>query len=210
MKLNYLIVVLYLFVTSSAFSASISFDSLGSQWEDGSGSPLSDGNIVLIGNFDTSGVFDFSSIGTSEYDSYNEVSSFFTQYGLDTTETEFGASGVQQGGTGPSSDTGSAIYFWAFNSSDVSLATEWAIVSNTDLSWFVPSDSPIPGSTSIDIGGLADTRSIEFGNLSSNLGIGDQLNIQTALLVPEPSTYALFAGVLAFGYIVIRRSRSQA
>jgi hypothetical protein len=48
---------------------------------------------------------------------------------------------------------------------------------------------------------------IEGGGSPTNAVSGsfDQLRA-----VPEPSTYALFAGIVAFGYIVIRRSRSQA
>jgi hypothetical protein len=52
----------------------------------------------------------------------------------------------------------------------------------------------------------------EFGNFSYDyeLGGGALPGFNTVSPVPEPSTYALFAGVFALGYIMIRRSRSKA
>lgn len=188
-----------------AHSASIGFNSIASQWENNLGTSLVDGNTVLIGNFDLSGSFDFSLIGTSSFDTFSEVSAFFTQYGSDTIETAFSTSGLQQGGSTGNilNETGNQIYFWAFNNSDTSQADQWAIVSNDSSNWFVPND-PTPGSTSIDLGD-PENRTIEFGNVSSNLGLGNEFNVQTALVIPEPSTYAFLAGFLTFGYVFVRR-----
>ena len=210
MKSHNIIFFVYLFTVCVLSAATINFDSTDSIWENRLGAPLSDGSQILIGNFDTTGAFDFNLIGTLAFDSYAEVSPFFTQYGADATETVSTFSGIQQGGSGISTDTGSQIYFWAFNDSILSNATEWAIVRNSDSSWLVPSD-PTPGSTSINLGVSTGTRFIEFGDESSNLGpTAAEFNVQTMLVVPEPSTYALFAGILSIGYVVVRRARARA
>ena len=208
MKHRKIIISIYLFATCALSAASINFDSTDSIWEDSFGFPLSDGSQILIGNFNTTGGFNFDLIGTPSFDTYSEVLPFFTQYGSGVTKTVNTFSGIQQGDSGVSTDTGSQIYFWAFNDSDLPSATEWAIVGNSAPDWFVPSD-PTPGITSINLGVSTETRFIEFGTESSNLGpTGSELNVQTGLIVPEPSTYALIAGIFTLGYIIIRRSRA--
>ena len=211
MKINKNVISVYLMLACSLTAASISFDSIGSQWEDSTGNAFADGNQILIGNFDTSGAFNFGLIGTEAFDTYSEVLPFFTTYGSDLTETVAGVLvGAQQGGVGTSNDTGSQIFFWAFNDPDLSSATEWAIVRNTDSTWMVPAD-PVPGTTNIDLGANTPTRIIEFGAESATVSLGGSLNVQSALVsaVPEPSTYALFAGILSIGFVAVRRHRSR-
>ena len=52
----------------------------------------------------------------------------------------------------------------------------------------------------------------DFGNFTydSGLGGGTLPGFNTVLPVPEPSTYALLAGVLVLGFSVVRRSRAKA
>lgn len=205
-NLKSIILVTTVISSTLLHAATINFDSTESIWENSSGFGLQDGSQILIGTFDTSSTFDFNLIGTSSFDSYAEVLPFFTQFGSDVTQTLSTFSGIQQGGLGSSTSTGSQIYFWAFNDQDFSNATEWAIVGNTDISWQVPADTQLGSSTSINLGVLPISRVIEFGSQSTNLGpTSTAFNVQTALIVPEPSTYAFFTGFLTLGYVFVRR-----
>ncbi|MGK0309955.1 MAG: hypothetical protein ACJAYS_000785 [Lentimonas sp.] len=91
-----------------------------------------------------------------------------------------------------------------------SLASSTGFILVQDSSW-----SSITGAESPSVPTTSNYRSltfdtIELGTLQLDLGFDGGDGISASQIVPEPSTYALFAGVLAFGYIVIRRSRSQA
>lgn len=192
-------------LTAASWSATLNFDSTASLWEDSSGTLLVDGSLVRLGFFDTSGAFDFAFIGTAAFDTFAEVDAFFTEYGTSVTSSPVTA-GFQLGGVGSSSDTGNQLFYWGFNAATGAAATEWAIVTNSNAAFFVPTD-PLPGSTSIDLGLAPGTRSVLFGSESTNLGFGGwALNIQTELVVvPEPSTYAM----MALGLVVLLVARRR-
>lgn len=208
------IVVLSFGCLGTTRGAIINFSSTGNVWEDSTGTGLVDGNIVSVGIF--AGGFNFGDIGTVPLDTFAEVNAFFTEIGADVTSSALGSvipanSGAQEGGSGTSGSTSSPIYFWTFNSSDRSTATEWAIVSNT--LWTVPAD-PVPGNISIDLGVDVGTRTIEFGSASSTNGLGGGPNVQTAAFgstaIPEPISLITMAIGLGCLLLLTRHRRNTA
>jgi hypothetical protein len=99
------------------------------------------------------------------------------------------------------SATGQTAYILGYNASD-----ESQIILFKNAEWTFPSFSFID--TESDIFLLQDSNTQMLLPNGSFSNFTDTFVMISA--VPEPSTYALFAGVFAFGYIVIRRSRSQA
>ncbi len=72
-------------------------------------------------------------------------------------------------------------------------------------------ESGLASSSLVDLGG--DFANVNAWMLSASGSPSDSFNIasmNSLSAVPEPSTYALFAGIFALGYIVVRRSRSRA
>ena len=82
-----------------------------------------------------------------------------------------------------------AVYVWAFNNSDPILATEYGIFQLSDLGTGIRQNLNFANSF----------VAAEFGSFNSSTGVA------TLQAVPEPSTYALFAGILAIGYIAVCR-----
>ena len=214
---------LAMFANTASSSVVIGFTATEAQFEDSSGTALSNGSIVSVGYFNLSGAFSFAQIGTPAFDSYAEVSPYFTSYGSASTETlaysaPYNRAGSIDTGNGsgiaPDGDAGKALYMWAFNSSSVATATEWAIVSNLTTTpggkWIVPTT---PFSTDIDLGGDVSTRVVNFGAVSSNTGSGGVgvYDIKTMAIsaVPEPSSFLALAGLGLFGFVSRRVRRSS-
>lgn len=197
---------------SMLHAATINWSAVEAQFRTQADQYLANGSTILIGTFNTSSSFNFNLIGTAAFDSYAEVSAFFTSYGTITTSTV--SDGGNFGGYFEASSTvngaaGSALYIWAFNSS-VQTATQWAIVGGTTSAWLVPAD-PVPGSTSVDIG--ISSRQIVYGSASTvtgygGAGAGKDVKLATfATAIPEPSTYAALAGVMALAIVSLRKRR---
>jgi len=92
---------------------------------------------------------------------------------------------------GPSgaANAGDTYKIWTFDSGTIGV--------QDGLDWLIPSSDGVYG----------------FGNnftqINSAGAFVDNGGGFTGTVVPEPSTYALFAGILALGFIVVRRSRSR-
>ena len=63
--------------------------------------------------------------------------------------------------------------------------------------WLIPSNN-------------SDTISFVSGGAGSSFEQLSLANGNNFTVVPEPSTYALFAGILSIGYVVVRRARARA
>jgi hypothetical protein len=90
---------------------------------------------------------------------------------------------------------GDNLYMWVFNSAVASSATEWGVFSSS--TWIMPNDLGIVSLTS----SLIDN--VVVGGTS-----GSDFTLASVAPIPEPSTYAALAGLLALGYVVVRRRRA--
>jgi hypothetical protein len=185
-------------------SAVVEWSGLEAQFVSFGGGALADGNVVFLGTFNTSGAFNFNLIGTSAFDSYAEVASFFTQYASTNIYTEEGVAGAfYSSSENLVFPSGLPMYIWAFNSSSASTASQWAIVGGTTTDWLTPAD-PIPGFRAIDIG---VDRVIHFGSDSGIASsLGGSTNVRLAA-IPEPASAVALAGVAILGFAATRRRR---
>ena len=168
--------------------------------EDSSNTFLPNGNAVWIGTFDTgfdisSNVFDFTLL-SANFGFFDDAGIFQGGTQMLTTETiDFGEGlpgSISDGGfvnDAEGLDPAPAVYLWAFNNSNASLATEYGIFRLSDLGTGIRQNLNFANSF----------VAAEFGSFNSSTGVA------TLQAVPEPSTYALFAGILAIGYIAVRR-----
>ena len=90
-------------------------------------------------------------------------------------------------------NAGDQLYSWVFNSTSASTATEYGIFSSTIPTWDV---APDLGTTTLSSATMNNTL----------VGTGFAL-ASVGGVVPEPSTYALFAGALALAFVAIRRRK---
>jgi hypothetical protein len=163
-------------------------------FESDENSPLSGGSYVSVGYF-TDG-FDFDTIPSLTWSnllstSYNEISGSFT----------INPAGNGAGIGSQTNIFGESLFVWFFDTTNMPvliLDQEFGLFSSSSLEWTAKGDSVSDFNSLV----IEDIDIVEYGSIV-NGGV-------SLAPVPEPSTYALFAGVLAFGYIVIRRSRSQA
>ena len=109
------------------------------------------------------------------------------------------------------------------NSVDVSLgigSDAWLLVSDDSFSGLIRSNDwdaitgASPPALESLIYQLGPSNTISSSSFLGDLAVfdnggqgGSGLLVQ---VVPEPSTYALFAGILSIGYIIVRRSRARA
>lgn len=177
--------------------------------ESESNTTLPNGNAVWIGSFNSgfdisSNAFDFALLSFN-FGFFDDSGVFQGETQMLTTiTTDFGLGfdgSFSVSGTVPDAGANSStpglsppIYVWAFNNSDASLASEYGIFQLSNLESGLP---PLGVSQSIDFANEFVVS--EFGSFNSSTGVA------TLQAVPEPSTYALLAGILAFGFIVVRR-----
>jgi len=95
----------------------------------------------------------------------------------------------------PNQYTGRRLSIWAFDGSTVDNSMQWGIFTNpTAPNWVIPSDSPTPGSTNIDIREVPTDAS---GLLVGSFGGPPDANFGTSPykldIVPEPASLLLSA-----------------
>lgn len=138
----------------------------------------------------------YDSLGLNQLD-FNSVDNIFNTIGSGLFNADGTIFSTGNSVTIPAVEepqVGSNLYMWVFDSSDPSTSSEWGLFGSSN--WLMPPDLASVSLTS----NLIDN--VVFGDVSGN-------NFITSP-VPEPSTYALLAGILSIGYVVVRRSRSRA
>lgn len=146
------------------------------------------GAEIRYGYFDSTGV-DFSN--------YSDVADSFSQLGttnLDSTGSLFSIGNSHP--IPPASEEPqpqSQLTVWVFSEATGSASSsEWGLF--TSSSWIMPTDLGLASLTSSLIG---ETGVIYGSKVGNNYH-----------LVPEPSTYAMLAGALALGYVMVRRRKA--
>jgi hypothetical protein len=96
------------------------------------------------------------------------------------------------------------IYAWGYNSKTVASTSQWVIVTNP--SWTVT--TLVTGAALSDATySVGDSGTVfVFGSLTGSLAAGKAI-AASAVVVPEPSTYASIVGVIAVGFVAVRRRR---
>lgn len=181
-----------------------------------SGTPLALGDVIRVGYFPSA---DLSTVENSN--SYSTLNGIFTAVGegtpgssgtLSETGTPVGnsntlyinnyssTSGAFLGNfTGVSSTlipTGDLLYMWVFNSSNPATATQWGIFDDPSSSnWEFPANLGT-ANLSMETAGITALRGTTNGS---------NYDLATVVVVPEPASFSLLAGALAFGALAVRR-----
>lgn len=134
------------------------------------------------------------------YDSFNfgtGVGTGRSVFGTASIGAVFGQSGKLLGGS--SDNTASAD---AFNGENVyveifdAFSSQTAVIGSSDTSWVFPTNA----------GGVGDTQNVVIAGVT--LDVYNATAVTGGFqVVPEPSTYAMIAGMLALGYVMIRRRK---
>lgn len=208
--------------TASALTIDVSTTIMFTQTKpitDSTGTPVSAGNRVMIGTFDTTGFASaadyFTSMGTdlaSLWGDFSTVSTSLTPTALGDKDGQFASAGLFPKISVNSTITGSPlagtdVYLWILETADDSAnlaidfsnVTEFGIFSSSAANWtFLAADLPTDKIT-------LRTSEVDLVYVGSNNGTS--LALSTALTtVPEPSTYAALAG-LAAGFLAWRKRR---
>ncbi len=190
------------FITGSAASAQTTINFTSPAFEigkDSSGTALDTSFIFALGSF---GSFTPSASNVADWDTN------FTMLGSATTwtggaTTQYSGSSTVVNNSAPFSTSNQGV-IWGYNTKSIGASTEWILITNA--AWTFPSITPSTtvAWTSTDTGTYA-----AIGTLNST---GTDPYIQSASLsaVPEPSTYALFAGIACLGFMVVRRRIAKA
>lgn len=177
-------------IVAQATTISFSGDSI---FESDGLTPLEAGSYVSVGYFDDG--FDFSNIPSL---TWLDLSSSYTEIiGNNSSINPAGEVGIGVTETGILDEN---LYVWFFDTKNTPVLIteqEYGLFSSTSNEWTAKGDGSFDFNTLL----LSDIDVVEYGSIATN-GV-------SLAPVPEPSTYALFAGILALGFIVIRRSRSR-
>ena len=186
-----LLSIFFLFLTLAVSNANVTFDGISLSNADGILS--GDLGVYIVSKDNTS--FDFGTLteGLNVTDSATYGDSF-TVIGNNLATSGFGSVTIGSGHSFSLTngvDTGDQFAIVVFEDSTTTLLADDNFRVWTDSSWLVPND------------GLTVSFDSELFQLSDAADF-------SGTVVPEPSTYALFAGILSIGYIIVRRSRARA
>ena len=158
---------------------------------------------------DTSYTFALGSFGSFVPDSSNiaDWASNFTTLGSTTWDevfTQYSGTGNLVNNNAPFT-TSNQGFIWGYNTQVIGAATEWILLTNANWTFPTAGSQPTVDWTSTD------------GGTYAALGVLNALSadpyLQTANLlsaVPEPSTYALLAGLAMLGFVWFRRRAARA
>jgi hypothetical protein len=166
------------------------------------GVPVPDGNYVNIGYFDAG--YD----PAAHADDAESLFAAFNIFGSTTVQTIWGEAG-HFGGTASSTDaqfSAKPIWVWVFKTADNAQPT--TDLSNlegyglfTANSWQFPTTGSLPPGNTANINSMGVDRAL-FGSFDAQ-----SLYLSPALVVPEPSTWALCALALVTLITLSKRSR---
>ncbi len=97
------------------------------------------------------------------------------------------------------SETSSAAYIFGYNTD------QSEIIIFRNASWVFPTFDDLD--VSADIFSLQDANTEVVTSAGSWVTFNNNLQMITASAVPEPSTYAALSGLLALGYVMVRRRK---
>ena len=167
---------------------------------DSSGTALTTGYTFSVGSFES---FTPTTLNTADW------LGNFTSLGSinwDTTFTQYSGTANLTNNATPFT-SGSQAYVWGYNTQTIASGTEWILLTNS--SWTYPTAGNVPTVNwdASDVGTVAVVGFIS----SATVGTGADPYLQTAAIsaVPEPSTYALLAGVAMLGFVWLRRRTVQ-
>lgn len=120
----------------------------------------------------------------------------------DEAFTQYSQTGTIPNNNAPftTSDQG---FVWGYNTQAIGPTTEWILITNASWTFPIAGSPPTVDWTSTDVGTFA-----ALGVLNT---MGANPYLQTYNLysaVPEPSTYALMAGLAILGFVWFRRRRA--
>ncbi|MCC6414445.1 MAG: PEP-CTERM sorting domain-containing protein [Opitutaceae bacterium] len=159
------------------------------------GDTLTDTFVFSLGTFDSF---------TPTAGNLANWASNFTALGSTTTWetnfTQYSGSSTLSNNNAPFTN-GSQGYVWGYNSQSISPTSQWILLTNTSWTFPIAGSTPTINWTSTDIGTVA-----VFGVINTT---SSDPYLQTSA-VPEPSTYALLAGLVMFSFVCYRRRVTRA
>ena len=115
-------------------------------------------------------------------------------------QNQYSGSGTVSNNTAPFTTSNQGV-IWGYNTQTIGATTEWILITNANWTFPAFTDNNIVAWTSTDSGTYA-----ALGTLSGTTGADPYIQTYNlASAVPEPSTYALFAGIACLGFMVARR-----
>jgi hypothetical protein len=206
--------LLFLFLSaalSSSRAATINYSGFEAQFVTESGlsaySQLQEGSYISLGTFNLSGGFAFNLIGTPAFDTWSEISAYYTEYGS-TSIFDSEGFGVFTSEAGAVGIEGTPLFIVGFDNINPVLSTRLAIVGGSGGAWDAPSDDPLSGVLSVDIGGGDAT--VVYGVITDidgygGLGVGKDIALSA---VPESNSFAYLA-MAFFVYLMFSLARRR-
>lgn len=181
------------------------------------------GSSVSIGYFAAIG-FPLTPVSDAQIQSWaaagdkTSLLASFQPFGSSVVGNNYGTDGVWDVSTvnGNTAFAGKQIYMWTLDAANLTAATQWGIYTNpTAPEWKFPSDSPVPGTTNIDLGQAPkDATGLIVGSFGGgpdanfNAGLYQMASI-AAVPVPEPSA-VIFGAFSMMVALSVRRRRQTA
>lgn len=144
-----------------------------------------------LGNTGYARVGTFGDLSGVDLTSYSEVDAVFTEFANFTSASGQFAANQSVSNQG---SAGQDLFVWVFNDTDAENASEWGIFGAAPNTWEVAI-----------AGGTSNLVSSQIADIILGGTTGGGPTNYTLSAVPEPSAAAALAGLLALGYVMVRR-----